>query len=273
MFHSRNWVSTIVFRRFRIKHQELSRIYWTHVMGSDAILQLISGKTITNFAVDSVSSSFPRNMLPLSIDEMSLWIPDYLNRVRLHLLVVASANLEAYLKNATTIHLCAKGYSESIGKLNDVGKALGAPILDKNTLPDPLKYAQSLFAVNLGTHLANWQEAYKFRSAMAHNGGYVTPRTLREIPSLKQPLNTPIQLSWNALKEYLSSADEIASLIDMKIATTEVQAIEAEIELTELKEAGHLPNRKGVWGVLHKQFGLIVPKKYKEPMERRIYSK
>jgi hypothetical protein len=65
-----HWVSTLCFRQFRDKHTALGRLYWTYLLGQDAIRQLLIGKEGTAYAVDLIQRSFPRTMLPETVDQL-----------------------------------------------------------------------------------------------------------------------------------------------------------------------------------------------------------
>ncbi len=254
--------STLCFRRFRKKHTELSRLYWGYVLASEATTKLCASANPNDYIVDVVSPSFKRNMLPISVAEFNSASADMLSRTRLHLLVVCSANVEAYLKEACFAYIASKGHSTKCHlKLDAVGSALGAPILERSSLPDPLEYAESLLGLTLGKPRTDWNHFYKLRCALAHNGGVVTARTLRDIPSLKLPLNALIGLAWRELFAALEAADKIVEEIDKKIRTNEVKRVEIAKELAYLKQAKKLPKEHQVWEFLHDEFGLTRTKK------------
>lgn len=145
--------STLCFRKFRNRHSELSDIYWFHSLGVDSIIKTIDGID-DNIRCDTVFSlSFSLDKLPENIGKLRDKLKTYLDRSRLNLLVVCAANLEQYLKDVTYLYLLAKGYRKSWTKLNEIGEAMGSPILDKASLPEPLKYAEKLFNVHYGENL------------------------------------------------------------------------------------------------------------------------
>lgn len=266
------WDSTLCFRRFRAKLTELSRVHWTHTLGADVIRNSIAGLPPDARALATMPISFKRNMLPLSVTEMSTWIDEYLGRARLHLLLVCAASLEEYVKDITLVYLLAKGYRKSHTELNAMGVALGSPILSKQSLPEPVKYAEHLFGVTYGSALVTWHRSYKLRCALAHNGGVVTARTLRDIPDIGIPMGQPIVLTWDELFSSLSAADEIATITDKKIASRDVKRVEIAKELSYLRDIKQLPSRSAVWKYLHEEFGLSKTKRaFREFVESEFY--
>jgi hypothetical protein len=261
--------SSLCFRRFRKKHTELSRLYWWYVLSQDAALKILAGGAPTDYAVDIIGASFKRGMLSVTAQEFTDTAEQMLSRSRLHLLVVCSANVEAYLKEITFAFLASKGHTKSYLKLDAIGEALGSPILDRASLPDPLEYAEKLFDVTLGKARSDWNHFYKLRCALAHNGGVVSARTLREVPSLKLPLNSLIGLSWTELFSALEAADKIVETIDNKLRSKELKRSEIAKELAYLKEAKQLPQKNDVWKFLHEQFGLT---QTKQPFKSFVYS-
>ncbi|MFZ1794872.1 MAG: hypothetical protein WAU96_15745, partial [Anaerolineae bacterium] len=142
MANQRNWMSTLAFKRFRSKHYELSKIYWTHQLGIDCIKNQLQYARPEKFITEILPASFKKGKFPMKHDEMLKWTDDYLARARLHLLVVCAANLESYLKSATNLFILGKGYSKYVKtkegerlKINKVGEAIGAPILKRDSLP------------------------------------------------------------------------------------------------------------------------------------------
>jgi hypothetical protein len=264
--------SSLCFRRFRKKHTELSRLYWGYVLAQEATLKCLAAANSTDYAVDAVGASFACGMFSATVADYQASAEEMLSRTRLHLLVVCSANVEAYLKEITFAHLAAKGHAKTHLKLDAIGEALGAPILDRSSLPDPLEYAESLFDVVLGKPRTDWNHFYKLRCALAHNGGVVSARTLREIPSLKLPLNALIGLTWQDLFTALEAADKIVDLVDRKVRSTDLKRSEIAKELAYLKEAKKLPLKKDVWKFLHEEFGLTNTKQpFKDFVHAEFY--
>jgi len=199
-------------------------------------------------------------MLPDTCAELLSHLEERQAIQRLHLLVICSANLEAYVKDVTELLVGAMGHIDSEGDLTAVGKALARPILQSNTLTDILGYAEHLYQISLEPHLGNWKRAYKLRCAAAHNGGRVTPRTLREIPDIGLPLGAIITLDWPTLKQYLDGADEIAALIDRTAAKENVLSFELQCFVRDWKKIGLVPDRKAFWTELQR-LGFGMPKK------------
>jgi hypothetical protein len=137
-----------------------------------------------------------------------------------------------------------------------VGQALGAPILQRDSLPEPLKYGEQLFGVQYGKYRTLWQRSYKLRCALAHAGGVVTARTKRDLPNLKAPLGSILELSWADLKESLDAADQVATITDKAVSTYKLRLLEADRELRDLSEAGQLPARASLWSELHTKLSI-----------------
>ena len=125
-------------------------MYWGYVLSQDATVKCLASAKPTDYAVDAIGPSFVRGMLAVTVADYIASAEEMLLRTRLHLLVVCSANVEAYSKEITFAHLASKGHSRSHLKLDAIGDALGAPILDRSSLPNPLEYAEILFQVVLG---------------------------------------------------------------------------------------------------------------------------
>ncbi len=255
------WIPTLCFRKFRSKHTELSKLYWTHQLGSDCLSNSLCNANPDEYAVNEVMAKFTVRMLPLKNREIIEWLPTYLERTRLHLLIICAANLEEYLQEIVSFHLLAKGYQSKSDplKLNEVGNAIGAPILKKDSLPEPLKYAQHLLEVDYGTNLDKWLKAYKLRSSAAHDGGVVTTRTLKDIPELHLPIDAMMGLSWEELKDFLGSAKAIATITDQKVSNYSVKLLETKNLIINLKKHNQLPifkPKRDLWGYLDKNYGI-----------------
>lgn len=273
----RSWKTTLSFRRFRRKLNELSMVHWTNQIGADSIVQLVDGKPESAYAVDEIGCAFDRRMFPRSVSETRDWLPVYIERTRLHLLVLTAASLEAYLHEATFVHLAAAGYVKRPTtlveplKLNDLGEALGKPILGKASLPEPLKYAEQLFALDYGDHRAVWTKAYKLRCVAAHTGGMVSSKHLKDIPDLDLDEYDMIGLEWNELREAMKAADHIASQTDYAIASDESRLIEAEQTMRIMKAKGELPKKRKLWQTMHDKFAVQVNKAGKQWLEELFY--
>jgi hypothetical protein len=263
--------STLCFRLFRKKHTQLSRLYWTYILATETLSKAISGGDPDAFAVDLVGASFKRGMLPEKVGTYSTAIDELISRSRLHLLLVCAANLEVYLKDITFAFLAAKGHSLDHRHLDPIGKALGAPILGRSSLPDPLKYAESLFGISIGKPRDDWNTFYKLRCVLAHEGGVVTSRTLRDLPALKLPVGAFIGLTWPELFKGLEAADKIVESVDSAVSTEEVMKVEIAKELDYLKEAKRLPSEEDLWGILHDNYGFSRCKKKLQAFVRKEF--
>jgi hypothetical protein len=267
------WTSTIAFRHFRTKHGNLSRIYWTWQLGIDAVKKVASLKKGTDFIVDAIGPHFKRGMLPDTCDEFAAREDDRTGVFRLYLLVMCSANLEAYLQDVIRLHVGAQGHAIGPMKLTKVGDAIAKPVIRSSTIPDMLDYIESLVGVDFGKHRENWQKAYRLRCAAAHNGGFVDGQIKKKIPDIGFDEGQSIKLDWDQLITYLSSADEIAAFVDSKVSTKELRELELEWRLHEIKSQGKLPSRKDLWAFVHAAFGESVPSKAKARIELNLYQK
>jgi len=276
------WFPSLCFRRFREKHTELSKIYWTHELGVENLKNTLRNSNKDDQVVNAAGVvAFPIGMFPYTVEQTLGWLEIYLNRARLHLLVICSANLEAYLQDVTALYLLSKGYGINFAELSDVGEALGAPILKKDSLPEPLKYAQKLFDVDYGQHLSDWNRAYKLRCAAAHNGGIVEPRTIKEIPDIGIDIGKMIGITWEELRPLLASAEQIATITDQKISSYELLKVEVIKLLTDLKENNQLQSfrgpqnattRQSLWGDLSLEFKIQgIKRKDKFAIEEQFF--
>ena len=247
--------STLCFRRFRIRHTEVSRQHWSTTLAFEVVADRLNTIPPDTFVVDALRPSFPRNMYPLKTKEMQADMTNYLARLRLHLLVMCCANLEAYLKDITFLHVAGMGHAPDCINLDVVGMALTRPILGSSSLIEPLVYAEELFGVKFGVPLIKWRRFYRLRCTAAHNGGYVTPRTLKELPGIGLPLHAQICLSYRELFEALEAADKIVETIDRKVVCQNLKRAEVARELAYLRDAKALPPRKDAMKFLHEEFG------------------
>jgi hypothetical protein len=251
----KQWKPSLSFQRFRRKHYELNRLYWTQNISHHALLSTIDNLNDVDVVIEKIMPDVPSKLHRHTVGETKQWSTEYLNRLRLHLLVVCSANLENYLHDITFWHLATAGYyDEKTNCLTAVGKALGQPILGRASLPEPLKYAQHLFGISLGGDLTEWNIAYKYRCAAAHNGGIVNARTLKELPTLKNSLHQMIGLEWVQLKKHLGSAEKIAKIIDNKVSNKDLRLLEIRRELLDLKQINQLPPKSQLWEFIHRNY-------------------
>lgn len=250
----------IAFRRFREKHIELSEIYWQHVIGSQVVARVLRSAKDGDLAVSALGISTKQTEWGFTAKETLQSTGAYLDRVRLHLLAICCANLEAFLKDVAFCHVLSLGYKDAPGKLSPSGKALGSPILDRASLPEPLKYAEHLFSISYGAHLARLKRAYLYRCALVHNGGVVLPRTISELSLAPTRLHTRLGYSWADLKAVLESAFEVARTTGRKVSSYNFRLQEVERELCYLKETATLPKDSEVWKYFHDQ-GFALPRK------------
>ncbi len=274
---NKSWQTTLAFRRFREKLHDLSKIYWTHQIGVESIIKQTQNANPDDFIVDVIGCSFDRRMHPKKVSETIDWLPKYLERARLHILIVTSASLEAYLHDITFNFLAAKGYlkhsssNTELLTLNEIGDALGNPILGKSSIPEPLKFAEKLFNIDYGNNRTIWTKSYKLRCVAAHNGGMVMPKTLQQIPDLAIPEFEMIGLDWDELRKSMNAADEIVAMTDYHISSYEITSIEVEQTLRILKKKGKLPPQQKLWTFMFDEFSLMVRKKDKIRLEKLMY--
>lgn len=250
-------------------------------MGADCLKQLLKTKSPKDFSVKELNCSFEYRMYPATVEDTLSWLPTYMDRNRLYLLVVYTAFLESYLKEITFFYIASQGYlsnpdsTSEVLKLNSVGKALGAPILEKSTVPNLIKYASNLFDIDFGKNAEDWIKLYQLRCEVAHNGGYATPNLLKQISGMKLKLNPKeyemLGLTWDELRSSMKSADDIAALIDSKIACYSIQLLETEQVLRELKLLKRLPKQQELWSHIHDNYGLRVKRPHKIRLERMFY--
>jgi hypothetical protein len=267
------WVSTVAFRRFREKHGNLSRIYWTWQLGIDATLKAASSGVSTDFVTDVVRPKFTRAMLPDTCEEFRNREVNRTGIFRLYLLVICAANLEAYLQDAIRLFVGSNGHAVGPRKLNPVGEAIARPVVQSSTIPDMLDYIESLLNISFGDHRLRWQTAFKLRCTAAHNGGIADTKAKKKMPDLRTQVGEPITITWDQLITFLSSADEIVAFVDFAISTPSLRSLECEWELHAIKEQGQLPARKDLWDFAFRSFGGRVEKKQKERIERELYAK
>lgn len=249
--------STISFRRFRSKNSELSRLYWFHALNSEIGLEKAQSLKQGEAIAPQITTGLTAKMFALTTAEYIAISAEMHNRMRLQLLLICSANLESYLNDIAFAYIASLGHTSSPIKLNEIGEALGRPILDVASVPRPLAYAEKLFGVDLGTLLAQWKNFYKLRCVVAHSGGVMTARSKKDLSQMSTPpLNAHLGLTWDELSKALDSAYKIVKKIDAKVRTREVKAAELQRELFLLKESNDLPAKRDLGTFLYKQYGI-----------------
>ncbi len=277
----KNWQSTLAFRNFRNKTSNLSDMYWTQQLGADSLNKILAPAKPDLFSADVVVASFATKMHSQKVSETIKWLPVFMERNRLHCLVMYTAFLETYLKEITFYYIAAAGNVENASetttpiKLNPVGQALGAPILKSSTVPDMIKYASQLYGIDFGNRTTAWIRFYKIRCAAAHNGGIATPKFLEGISdqplSLKPSEYDHIGLTWDELRTSMRYGDEIVSMIDAKVSSHNISMIETDQVLRELKSRKKLPKPNEVWTYLHETFAIMVTKPHKREFLKKYY--
>lgn len=256
---------------------DTSKIYWTSELGIKATEDILFDKSPDEYVVDVINPNFDRRMFPLTRDELADWQKNHLERLRLHLLIIVSATLESYLKDATFLYLSGQGYlirkssKKKPLQLTEIGSALGAPILSRSSIPDPLRYAEKLFNLDFGDKVDIWVEAYKKRCEAAHNGG-ITLINNSVDPSLSIPSFGLMGIGWDELKKCMKAADDIAGMIDYTITRNkDARVVETEQLLRIIHRNKKLPHRSELWSFLHDNYGIRIGKKAKESLERMFY--
>lgn len=261
------WKATYSFRKFRQRTGGLSEFYWTQQLATDCLTDRLKGEASNRQPREIFTCSFDERMYQKTNAEALASLPEFMNQSRLHLLVIFAAYLESYLTESAFSFLLSKGHGENVDnpdkkiKLNKVGEAIGKPLLQNSTIPDMIDYASELFKVELGAHANVWKKMYRIRCAVAHNGGFATPRFIQDIGGsgqlhLRPKIYDKLGLTWEELRLALRYGDEIASLIDNKIATYEVRIAEVEILLRELKSVKLLPDKDQLFTILHDKYSL-----------------
>lgn len=208
---------TAAFIRFKEKHTALSDLYWgVHFALDTTASTLSTEKDRTKKIAAIIPPTFEAKRLDVTLGESDVLFPAYLARTRVFLLLAAAANLEAYLKEIIVVDVLSKGFGTLPDSLSAAGEALAAPIIDSNSLMPQLKYARDYFNAPITEEVSKWGEYYKIRSNMAHVGGFVTARTLRDLPNQGLKIGEVIHLTWEQLKNALKAAFDIADQIDRK---------------------------------------------------------
>jgi hypothetical protein len=275
------WSATLAFRKFREKTHELSKIYWVQQLGVDCLKEMLNNKNPKSHTAKVLPSSFEFRMYPAEVGDTLASLPGYMDRSRLYLLVVYTAFLESYLKEITFFHIATQGYvanfnaANELLKLNPVGKALGAPVLEKSSVPALIKYAGNLFDIDFGKNAEDWVKFYQVRCEVAHNGGIATPEFFKRISGMNLKTNPKeyemLGLTWDELRTSMRTADEIAATIDSKMACYPIQLFETEQVLRELNIVKQLPKRNRLWEFIHTEYGLKVKRKDKLALENKFY--
>lgn len=268
---NKQWESSLAFRNFRDKTHDLSRVYWTQQMGADSLLDQLNGKNPNDISAKVINCSFDSKMHNQTVADTLTWLPTYMERNRLHLLVIYTAFLETYLKEITFYHAASTGHVSNINevseplKLTAVGAAMTQPIIRSSTVPEMIKYAAEYYSINFGVAAQEWIKVYKVRCAAAHNGGIATPKFLKEISgqplALRPKEYENIGLTWDELRTAMKYGDDIAAMIDFKVSTYDIRILETEDTLRELKAKKKLPKREKLWELLHNDYHLFPIKK------------
>jgi hypothetical protein len=278
----KSWKASYAFRKFRLKTNQISKIYWLQQLGLNLIEEKLKSLKPNDLFIENMPiAHFDAKMYPYNVTETSEDCKVFMDRNRLYLLVIYTAFLESYLKEITIFYLAASGYianpdekSDSI-RLNPIGKALGAPILDRSSVPEMIKYAAQLFEIDFGKDADEWSKIYKIRCEVAHNGGVATPNFLKQMSGFAFE-NDPkasemFGISWEELRKIMRISDEIAAKIDSKINFNKMSDWEIDQIFRELFVFKKLPPKKEVWHFIFENYGLKTNNHKKMELERRYY--
>lgn len=264
---NRQWQTTLAFRNFRDKTHDLSRIYWTQQMGVDSLIDQLTGKNPNDITSQVINCSFDFRMHTQKVSETLIWLTTFMERNRLHLLVIYTAFLETYLKEITFYYTASIGHVSNISNINEplkltsVGTAMSQPILRSSTVPDMIKYAAEYYNINFGVAAREWIKLYKIRCAAAHNGGIATPKFLRDISgqplALRPQEYQNIGLTWDELRTAMRYGDDIAAMLDYEVSNYDIRMLETEETLRELKAKNNLPAKQRLWEFLHNEYHLF----------------
>lgn len=278
---NKSWQSTHSFRKFRAKTHELSKVYWLQQMGVDCTRALLVNKDAALSSVKELKCSYDYRMYPATVEETLSWLDTYMDRNRLYLLVVYTAFLESYLKEIAFFFIATKDYlvqpkvRAELLSLNPIGKAMGAPIIERSSVPNMLKYATSLFGVDLGKNAREWTKIYQLRCEVAHNGGIATPGFLKQISGLDLQVNPKeyemLGLTWDELRSFMKSADEIAATIDSSVSCSQILALEVEQVVRELFILNRMPRQDQLWRYLYEEYAMKVKKSDQKRLEKLFY--
>ena len=267
-----NWISTIAFRLFRRKMQSLSATYWTFQLGIHAVQERLQGVNGDKMVVHEIKPPFNLGMLPEDADTFLSGVDERCGIHRLHLLVVGMATLEAYRKDSIRLHVAGLGHANGIEKLDEVGKAIAAPVSRRSTVPSMVDYAGHLLGIDFQPVMPDLERAYKLRCAAAHNGGVATTRTLEEVTDLGIALGSVICLDWEHLRKYLKTIDRVASHVDSRVAKAPARYLEIEWLLHQLKKDKALPDKPKLWMWLAQAYGVpSMPVTKRREIERSVY--
>lgn len=123
------------------------------------MIEQLNGKNPNDVSAKIINASFSWKMHSQTVGDTLNWLPMFMERNRLYLLVIYTAFLETYLKEVTFFYMASSEYLSNPGevsqplKLTKVGEALASPILKSSTVPDMIKYASELYDINFGNNL------------------------------------------------------------------------------------------------------------------------
>lgn len=268
---NKGWQTTLCFRKFRDKTHDLSRVYWTQQMSADCLRNELNTKKPNDISAKVIPCSFDSKMHNQTVADTLNWIDTYMERNRLHLLVIYTAFLETYLKEISFYHIASLGNvlnpheKTTPIKLTRIGEATSSPIIKSSTVPEMIKYASELFDIDFGLNATEWIKIYKVRCAAAHNGGIATPKFLQDISGMPLALNPKeyenIGLTWDELRLAMKYGDNIAAMIDSKVSTYQIKLLEVEQILREFAAKRKLPKHTLLWTHMHENYGFSAPKR------------
>lgn len=263
--------TSVIFRRFKIRHASLSTLYWTHVLCAKSVEKQLHGCETKTWSVAALGLKLKAEEYGCDVASTLSAFEGYLNTCRLHILAISLAQLESFLKEIAFCVARIRDESPQIGQLSPMASALVEPILGVDSLPGPLEYSHHFFGVEIKAETELLSAAYQYRCAAVHNGGYATNRTLKKLGRGELRLNDKLSISWAKLKPILTAVHRVADLIDLKWSNRELHTAECELELKHLQESKRLPRKSEVWQALHKAGFRLPTKTDREKIANHFY--
>lgn len=244
---------TLAFRWFERKHIELSEAYWFAEACRLAAKQMAATRPADEFLVTHLGASTDVVQCGAKCGETADAADHAAGVQRLHLLVLCSANLEAFLKDAVRAYVLGRGpeYRTSDIELSEHGEAIAKPVLGYSSIPAMLVYVEALLGIRLGNAREVCSNAYSLRCIAAHQGGVLTTQSKIKFGQRPKALGDIIRVSWADLKDLLAATYTVAETIDRAVYTDQVRDLEVERFYMELHRLGkHSKYRGEFWASL-----------------------
>lgn len=247
---TKGWAKTLAFKHFNDQHKVLSRLYWTAQAGRDLLAAKLHKEPADAAVTDGMPLTFAAKRLPERVGEFKNLLPQRAGIERLHLLVICSANLEAYLRAAIELHVGCQPSRRNASGLNRLGKSEVRCVRETTSVSKMLLGIETLLGVSF-SDLDYWRRGYKLRCAAAHDGGIVTPRTLSDLPGLGLAVGDRITLGWEELNDQWVCAWEIAARVDSRVSRPDSLRFEILALLRDWHREGSMPAGTQLWAQLH----------------------